>query len=282
MKTLSCGRFRLPLNRPLIMGIVNLTPDSFSGDGLKGRVADALSHARAEWEAGADILDLGAESTRPGAAPVSLQEELDRLLPVLEKMRDWEIPISIDSYKPEVMRAALAMGASMINDINALRAHGALEIAAASDCGICLMHMRNEPRNMQQNPCYEDVLGEVRDFLIGRVLACRDAGIAPERLLLDPGFGFGKNLLHNVTLFRNLQKLTVNDLPLLVGVCKKRMIGELTGGREIDERLPGSLAAAVVAAEKMDGQAIIIRSHDARATKDALAVWSALAGREKS
>jgi len=264
------------------MGIVNLTPDSFSGDGLTGSVADALFHARAEWEAGADILDLGAESTRPGAAPISLQEELDRLLPVLEKMRDWEIPLSIDSSKPEVMRAALAMGACMINDINALRVPGALEAVAASDCGLCLMHMQGKPRDMQRDPCYKDVIGEVRGFLAERVLACQDVGIAPERLLLDPGFGFGKNLLHNVTLFRYLPKLMVNDLPLLVGVCRKRMIGELTGGREVDERLSGSLAAAVVAAEKMNGQALVIRAHDVRATKDALTVWSALTGREKS
>ncbi|MDR0234029.1 MAG: dihydropteroate synthase [Zoogloeaceae bacterium] len=281
-KTLSCGRFSLPLDRPLIMGIVNLTPDSFSGDGLAGGGADALSYARMQWEAGADILDLGAESTRPGATPVSLQEELDRLLPILEKTRDWNIPVSVDTYKPEVMRAALAMGASMMNDIGALRAPGAPEAIAASDCAVCLMHMRGKPRDMQQNPHYDDVVGEVRDFLAERVLACQEAGIAPNRLLLDPGFGFGKRLEHNVALFRRLPEFALNGLPLLVGVCRKRMIGELAGGRPVEERLPGSLAAAVAAAEKLNGKALVIRTHDVAATKDALAVWSALAGRERT
>jgi len=278
MKTFHCGRFRLPLDRPLIMGIVNLTPDSFSGDGLQGGV-DALAYARMQWEAGADILDLGAESTRPGATPVSLQEELDRLLPVLEEVCAWDVPVSVDTCKPEVMRAALQAGAAMINDINALRAPGALEAVAASDSGLCLMHMQNEPRTMQQNPVYEDVVGEVRDFLAGRVLACREAGIAPERLLLDPGFGFGKNLQHNLTLLRHLPDLSPDALPFLVGVSRKRMIAELTG-RDVAERLPGSLAAALFAAHNMKGQGLVIRVHDVAATKDALAVWSALMERE--
>jgi len=281
---LQCGRFRLALDRPLIMGIVNLTPDSFSGDGVL--VADArhllteaaLTRARAQWEAGADILDLGAESTRPGAMPVSLQEELNRLLPVLEKMRDWEIPVSIDTYKPEVMQAALAAGASMINDINGLRSPDALKIVAASGCGICLMHMQGTPRNMQANPVYDDVVGEVRDFLAERINACRAAGIADDRLLLDPGFGFGKTLAHNIALFRRLPELAVDGLPVLVGVCRKRLIGELTGGKAADARLPGSLAAAIAAAEQMEDHALILRVHDVVATKDALTVWSALAG----
>ena len=279
-KTFQCGRFRLSLARPLIMGIVNLTPDSFSGDGLTGSVADALSFARKQWEAGADILDVGAESSRPGAMPVSLQEELDRLLPVLEKMRDWDIPVSVDTYKPEVMQAALSVGVSLINDINALRAPGALDAVAASDCGLCLMHMQGAPRNMQENPVYEDVVAEVRAFLAERINACRAKGISDNRLLLDPGFGFGKRLEHNVALFRRLPEIAVDNLPVLVGVCRKRMIGDLTGGKDADARLPGSLAAAIVAAEKMEHHALIVRVHDVTATRDALTVWSALAKRE--
>ncbi|GHU43508.1 dihydropteroate synthase [Betaproteobacteria bacterium] len=272
MPFLACGRFRFSLNRPLIMGIVNLTPDSFSGDGLGRDTAAAIAHARAQWEAGADMLDLGAESTRPGSEPTSLQEELDRLLPVLEVLRDWEVPVSIDTYKPEVMRAALAAGADMINDINALRAPGALEAVAASNCGICLMHMQGEPRNMQQNPVYADVVGEVGAFIAERIHACRQAGIADERLVLDPGFGFGKNLDHNLELFARLPELFIDHLPLLVGVCRKRMLGEITG-RPVDERQAATLASTVIAAEK---GATIIRVHDVAMTKDALAVWSAI------
>jgi dihydropteroate synthase len=277
LSTLHCGRFRLPLTRPLIMGIVNLTPDSFSGDGVAGNgtayVDAALAHARAQWAAGADILDLGAESTRPGALPVSLSEELDRLLPVLEGLRDWNVPVSIDTYKPEVMQAALAAGASMINDINALQSPGALKTGAGSDCGLCLMHMQGEPRHMQQNPVYADVVTEVRDFLAERVNACRQAGIADARLVLDPGFGFGKRLPHNLELFRRLRETSPEGLPVLVGVCRKTLLGDLTG-RPVSERQAASLAASVVAAQK---GAKIIRVHDVAATRDALKVWEALA-----
>jgi dihydropteroate synthase len=257
------------------MGIVNLTPDSFSGDGIFGSMAMALAHARAQWEAGADILDLGAESTRPGAQPTSLQEELDRLLPVLEKIRaeGWPIPVSIDTYKPEVMRAVLAAGADMINDINALRVPGALEAVAASDCGICLMHMQGEPLNMQRAPVYADVTREVRDFLVERLATCDAAGIARDRLVLDPGFGFGKTLEHNIELFRRLPELMVEGLPLLVGVCRKTMLGGITG-RPVEERLAAGLAATVVAAAK---GAKFIRIHDVAAHRDALAIWNALA-----
>jgi dihydropteroate synthase len=272
MPFLACGRFRLSLERPLIMGIVNLTPDSFSGDGLGRDTAAAIAHARAQWEAGADMLDLGAESTRPGSEPTSLQEELDRLLPALEVLREWNVPISIDTYKPEVMRAALAFGADMINDINALRAPGALEAVAANDCGICLMHMQGEPRHMQQNPVYADVVGEVSAFMTERVNACRAAGIADERLLLDPGFGFGKNLDHNLELFARLPELSIDNLPLLVGACRKRMLGEITG-RPVNERQAATLASTVIAAEK---GARVIRVHDVAITKDALAVWGAI------
>ncbi|MDR2165949.1 MAG: dihydropteroate synthase [Zoogloeaceae bacterium] len=272
MSSLRCGRFRLSLERPLIMGIVNLTPDSFSGDGLGRNTTAAIAHARTQWESGADMLDLGAESTRPGSEPTSLQEELDRLLPVLEVIRAWNVPISIDTYKPEVMRAALAAGADMVNDINALRAPGALDAVAASDCGLCLMHMQGEPRNMQRNPVYVDVVKEVGDFLVERVRACRKVGIADARLVLDPGFGFGKNLEHNLELFRRLPEVAPDGLPLLAGVCRKTMLGELTG-RPVSERQAASLAAAVMAAQK---GARIIRVHDVAAARDALTVWEAL------
>lgn len=254
------------------MGIVNLTPDSFSGDGLAGRTGAALDHARAQLEAGADILDLGAESTKPGIQPTSLQEELDRLLPVLEVVSTWGVPVSVDTCKPQVMAASLASGASMINDINGLRAPGALEVVAASDCGICLMHMQGEPRHMQESPVYGDVVAEVRAFLAARTQACRQAGIAEERLVLDPGFGFGKTLHHNLELFAGLARLAVDGLPLLVGVSRKSMLGAVTG-RPVQQRLAASLAAAVLAAAK---GARIIRVHDVAQTRDALAVWSAI------
>jgi dihydropteroate synthase len=285
--TLRCGRFDLPLDRPLIMGIVNITPDSFSGDGVladgtvfsgnrRDPVEVAIERARVQWEAGADMLDLGAESTRPGAQPVSLQEELARLLPVLEAVRDWKIPVSIDTYKPEVMQAALAAGADMINDINALQSPGALEIVAGSNCGLCLMHMQGEPRHMQEQPRYDDVVGEVGAFLDARIRACRMAGIADERLALDPGFGFGKNLEHNLELFARLPELFREGLPLLVGTCRKRMLGEITG-RPVGERMAATLATTVLAAEK---GANIIRVHDVGVTLDALSVWAAIRDRE--
>ncbi|MDR2365694.1 MAG: dihydropteroate synthase [Zoogloeaceae bacterium] len=279
---LRCGRFRLSLERPLIMGIVNITPDSFSGDGVLtgGRdcVAASLERARAQREAGADILDLGAESTRPGSEPTALEEELDRLIPALEAMRDWNVPLSVDTCKPEVMQAALDAGADMVNDINALRSPGALEAVMKSDCGLCLMHMQGEPRNMQQNPTYDDVVGEVRDFLAERIRACRTAGIADERLALDPGFGFGKNLEHNLELFARLPELFLDGLPLLIGACRKRMLGEITG-RPVDERLAATLATTVIAAEK---GAKIIRVHDVGVTRDALAVWTAIKNAERA
>lgn len=278
MKTLCCGPYRLSLDRPLVMGIVNLTPDSFSGDGLRGDTARAIAHARRQWEAGADILDLGAESSRPGAIPTPENEELARLLPILAEVTTWGIPISVDTYKPAVMSAALAAGAAMINDINGLRAPGAIAAVSQHECGICLMHMQGQPLTMQAAPAYGDVVTEVRGFLAERVATCRDAGIAAERIVLDPGFGFGKALEHNLALFRNLESLAVDDLPLLVGVSRKSMLGTITG-RAVDERLPASLAAAVMAAQ---GGAKIIRVHDVAATRDALAVLAALAKGEEA
>ncbi|HEX5801774.1 MAG TPA: dihydropteroate synthase [Azospira sp.] len=271
---LHCGKFELSLDRPLVMGIVNMTPDSFSGDGLGGSTERAIQHARAQLAAGADLLDLGAESSRPGAQPTSLDDELRRLLPVLEALAGCGVPLSVDTYKPEVMRAAIAAGASMINDIYALRMPGAVDAVAASDCGVCLMHMQGEPLTMQQHPVYDDVVGEVRHFLAERVAAMDAAGVARNRIVLDPGFGFGKALEHNLALLRHLPAAGVRDLPLLAGLSRKSMLGQITG-RAVDERLPASLAAALLA---LEGGARILRVHDVAATRDAVAVWSATRG----
>lgn len=268
----SCGRFTLRLDRPLIMGIVNLTPDSFSGDGLRGDVGRAVDHARRQIDAGADILDLGAESSRPGAQPTGLDEELARLLPVLAELTDCGVPISVDTYKPEVMRSALAAGASMINDIYGFRQPGAIEAVAAGDCGLCVMHMQGEPLSMQSAPQYENVVDAVRSFLAERVDALTRVGIARERIVLDPGFGFGKTLEHNLSLFAALPELVEEGLPLLAGVSRKSMLGAITG-RGVNERLAASIAAAVLAAER---GVSILRVHDVAATRDALAVLSAV------
>lgn len=272
MRHFHCGRYRLPLVRPLVMGIVNLTPDSFSGDGLVGDVDSAIEHARLQMAAGADILDIGAESSRPGAIPTPVGEELRRLLPVLEEITAWGVPVSVDTYKPSVMHAALTAGAAMINDITGMSQPEALAVVAGSDCGICLMHMRGEPGTMQQAPQYRDVLGEVRGVLAAALARCRAAAIVDERLVLDPGFGFGKSLEHNLLLFRQMSQTAVDGLPLLVGVSRKSMLGAITG-RSVGERLPASLAAAVLAADK---GARILRVHDVAATRDALAVWAAI------
>lgn len=269
---LRCGKYRLSIERPLIMGIVNLTPDSFSGDGLAADAARAIEHARSQIEAGADMIDLGAESSRPGAIPASLDEELARLLPVLDGLADCPVPISVDTYKPEVMSAALAHGASMINDIFALRRSGALEAVAASDCAVCLMHMQGEPLTMQQSPDYADVVAEVRGFLDARAVAAITAGIARDRLVLDPGFGFGKTLEHNLALLARLDETACDGLPILAGMSRKSMLGAITG-RPVGERKAASIAAALIAAER---GARILRVHDVAETKDALAVWQAV------
>lgn len=272
--TLRCGDFSLSLQRPLLMGIVNLTPDSFSGDGLANDTARALAHARQQIDAGADLLDIGAESSRPGAVPTAEDEELGRLLPVLEALNGCGIPISVDTYKPAVMRAALAHGASMINDIYALRVPGAIAAVADSDCAICLMHMQGAPLSMQEQPAYQDVASEVRAFLRTRVTAARAAGIAANRLVLDPGFGFGKTLQHNLELLRAIADLSFDGLPLLAGVSRKSMLGALTG-RPVGSRLPASLAAALLAVQR---GAKILRVHDVAETSDALAIWQAVDG----
>lgn len=272
MTYLKCGSFNLPLQRPLVMGIVNLTPDSFSGDGLVGCVDKAIAHARTQFEAGADILDIGAESTRPGAIPTSASDELARLIPVLGEVTRWGVPVSVDTYKPVVMQAALAAGASMINDIAGMRDPDALAAIADSDCGVCVMHMQGMPLDMQQAPVYGDVVAEVRSFLADAVGRCRRVGVEDERLLLDPGFGFGKTLAHNLALFQALTATTTDSLPLLVGVSRKSMLGAITG-RPVEERLAASVAAAVMAAMK---GAAVVRVHDVAATKDALAVCEAI------
>lgn len=254
------------------MGIVNLTPDSFSGDGLVGDVDLAIQHARQQFEAGADILDIGAESSRPGAIPTPLDEELARLIPVLSEISRWGVPVSVDTYKPAVMRAALEAGASMINDITGMTDPQALAAVSGSGCGVCVMHMQGEPGTMQQAPHYADVVAEVGLFLEAAVGRCRQAGIDHERLVLDPGFGFGKSLEHNLMLFRALSATTHDDLPLLVGVSRKSMLGAITG-RPVEQRLAASIAAALLAAQR---GAKILRVHDVAATRDALAVRAAI------
>lgn len=270
---LHCGPYRLVLDRPLVMGIVNLTPDSFSDDGLGSDVERAVEHARRQWEAGADILDLGAESSRPGAIPTPEDEELRRLLPVIERIAAWGVPISVDTYKPRVMRAALAAGATLYNDISGLRDPESFAVLRDSDCGVCIMHMQGVPGSMQSAPSYQDVVGEVWRYLAERVAACQAAGVETSRIILDPGFGFGKTVEHNVELFKALPRYCkAESLPVLVGVSRKSMLGAITG-RPVDSRLPASLAAAVVAAES---GAKILRVHDVAATCDALKVWAAL------
>ena len=272
MTTIRCGKYRLRRERPLLMGIVNLTPDSFSGDGLLNDVARAVDHARQQFEAGADILDLGAESSRPGAQPTPEDEELRRLLPVLREVVAWGVPISVDTYKPAVMRAALDAGADMINDIAGLASGEALAAVADSECAVCVMHMRGDPGSMQRAPIYGDVVAEVSGCLVAAAGRCVAAGIDRQRIVLDPGFGFGKTLEHNLALFRALNGNFWNDFPLLVGVSRKSMLGEITG-RPVGERQAASVAAALLAAQR---GAAIIRVHDVAATRDALAVWSAV------
>lgn len=274
MAYLHCGKFELSLARPLLMGIVNLTPDSFSGDGLSGSADLAIAHARKQFAAGADLLDLGAESSRPGAIATPEGEELQRLMPVLEEVSTWGLPISVDTYKPVVMRAAIAAGASMINDITGLQNPEALSVVSASQCAVCIMHMQGEPRTMQLAPEYRDVLAEVRQFLLLAVNRCKEAKIERNRVVLDPGFGFGKSLQHNLAMLRSLREFAIDELPVLVGLSRKSMLGAITG-RPVTERLAASVAAALLAAQ---AGAKLIRVHDVAETRDALAVWSAIQG----
>lgn len=269
---LYCGKYRLTLDRPLVMGIVNLTPDSFSGDGFATDTERAVAHAWAQIAAGADLLDIGAESSRPGAVPISLADELNRLLPVLDALQDCGVPISVDTYKPEVMLSALAAGAAMINDIYGFRMPGALDAVASSGCAVCIMHMRGEPLTMQQSPNYVDVVDEVRKFLAQRVDAAEEAGIARQRIVIDPGYGFGKGLDHNIELLRRQTTLLTIGLPLLVGMSRKSMLGQITG-HPVRDRIYASVTAALLAAQR---GAAILRVHDVAATCEALAVWRAI------
>lgn len=269
---LELARSTLDLSHPVVMGVLNVTPDSFSDGGRHVALEDALEAAGRMVEEGAGIIDIGGESTRPGALEVPVEEELRRVLPVIEALRGrLAVPLSIDTRKPQVMRAAVAEGVDLINDVNALRAPGALEAAARSGAAVCLMHMQGEPETMQVDPRYQDVVGEVRQFLSARVAACDAAGIPRTRLILDPGIGFGKRLEHNLALLARLGELG-NGLPLLVGVSRKALFGTLLG-RPVHERLAGSLAAATAA---VLAGANLIRTHDVAATVDAVRVAAAL------
>ena len=275
--TWQAGRFRINLSTPKIMGIINLTPDSFSDGGTYSRSSSAaLAHAERLLAEGAHILDIGGESTRPGAAHVSPEEEWARLQPIVSEIIKWDVPLSVDTRRTAIMQRLLGNGlADIINDISALEDNGAIELLAAHpDIGICLMHMQGLPETMQNNPQYQDVVAEVAGYLKARAQTCQAAGIRSDRIVLDPGIGFGKNLQHNIQLMRHLPDLQAQtDLPLLIGVSRKRMIGEITGEAEPAQRIHGSVAAALYAAER---GAAILRVHDVKATADALKVWQAL------
>ncbi|HQS37006.1 MAG: dihydropteroate synthase [Methylotenera sp. 24-45-7] len=270
---LHCGRFQLDLTYPRVMGIVNVTPDSFSDGGQYAATDLAVAHAQQLIAEGADILDIGGESTRPGAEPVSLQEELRRVIPVIEALSKIStVPLSIDTYKPQVMQAAIQAGVDIVNDIRALQEEHALEIVANSNVGVCLMHMQGVPQTMQINPTYADVLSEVQQFLADRAVACLAHGINKNRIMLDPGFGFGKTKEHNIALIQHLDRLTQLGYPLLVGLSRKSVLGKIAGGDEL-QRLHAGLAASVISVMK---GAKVVRVHDVKATVDALKVVAAV------
>ncbi len=271
---LRCGNFQFDMSRPLVMGIVNVTPDSFYDGGLHRQHAAALVHAHRLIAEGADILDIGGESTRPGAQPVSVQEELDRVMPIFEGLRDVSVPVSIDTCKAQVMQAAIAAGAQMVNDIDALQDTASMDAVAGTGVAVCLMHKQGSPQNMQQQPDYQDVVAEVSVFLAARIEAAVSAGIGRERIVIDPGFGFGKSLAHNLALLRELGKLTEAGVPVLAGLSRKSMLGALTG-QQLGDRLPASVAAALIAVQR---GANILRVHDVGATVDALKIWNAVNG----
>ena len=271
-RSLRAGRHTLPLSRPLIMGVVNVTPDSFSDGGLFHDAARAIEHARQLAAEGADILDIGGESSRPGAQAVPLEEERSRVLPVLEALVPLGVPVSVDTYKPELMREAIAAGAAMINDVFGLRRPGAVEAVAAGEVAVCIMHMQGEPRSMQQAPRYDDVVAEVREFLLARAGAAIAAGVARERIVLDPGFGFGKTPEHNLELIRALPRLAEAGYPLLAGLSRKSLFGKIVG-RPAGERVYASVAGALLAAQR---GVSILRVHDVAATRDALLVLRAI------
>lgn len=273
--TLDCHGRLLTLDRPRVMGIVNVTPDSFSDGGMHDLLEAAVAHGLQLAAEGADVLDVGGESTRPGASDVDLAEELRRVIPVIERLaRETSLPISVDTSKPEVMRAAVAAGAGLINDIYALRRDGALDAAAALGVPVVLMHMQGEPRSMQAAPVYDDVVAEVHRFLAERIFAAEMAGIAKKNLVVDPGFGFGKNLAHNLALLAQFERFSELGVAVLAGLSRKKSIGELTGRDDPRERVHGSVAAHLIAAQR---GANLLRVHDVAATVDALKVWNAVA-----
>ena len=270
---LICGDKTLDLSRPCVMGVLNVTPDSFSDGGQFHDIGQALAHAHRMIDEGAAIIDIGGESTRPGANPVDVDEELHRVLPLVRSLaRKVTVPISIDTTKPQVMQAVIDAGAGMINDVLALRTPGALEVVAASNAAACLMHMQGEPRTMQIEPHYQDVIGEVHEFLRERRDACEASGIARDRLVIDPGFGFGKAVPHNLSLLSNLDRFLDLDVPVLAGLSRKSMIGTITG-RPVDQRLHGSIALATIAILK---GARIIRAHDVAPAVDAVKIATAV------
>ncbi|UPG87552.1 dihydropteroate synthase [Luteibacter aegosomatis] len=271
---LDCNGRALSLDRPRVVGIVNVTPDSFSDGGRHDTLEAAYAHAMRLAEEGADMLDVGGESTRPGAGDVSVDDEIRRTVPLIERLAAaTTLPISIDTSKPEVMRAAVGAGAGMINDVYALRREGALDAAAELRVPVCLMHMQGEPRGMQDDPRYDDVVGEVHRFLTDRLFACELSGIDRRRVLVDPGFGFGKNLEHNLALLRAMGRFAELGAGAYAGLSRKSMIGQITGRTDPSGRVAGSLAAALVAVQR---GAIMVRVHDVAATVDALAVWAAV------
>ena len=272
---LDCAGRILVLDRPRVMGIVNVTPDSFSDGGLHADLDAAVAHALRLAAEGADVLDIGGESTRPGAQAVSVDEELARTIPVIERLaRETALPISIDTSKPEVMRAAVAAGAGMINDVYALRREGALDAAAALGVPVVLMHMQGEPRSMQAAPDYDDVVAEVHRFLAERIFSAEMAGIPKKKIVVDPGFGFGKSTAHNLALLARFERFTDLGVPALAGLSRKRSIGELTGRDDPQARIHGSVTAHLIAAQR---GAKLLRVHDVAATVDALKVWNAVA-----
>ena len=271
-KFLAFGPNSLALDRPRVMGILNVTPDSFSDGGRFVDREQAFAHARQMVADGADIIDIGGESTRPGAAPVPVDAELERVVPLVEALAREGILVSVDTQKPDVMRAALAAGAGMVNDVRALQEPGAIEAVVAGPAAVCLMHMQGEPRTMQREPHYADVVTEVRDFLVGRARACEAAGIARGRIVIDPGFGFGKTVAHNLALLRGLRVLSETGYPVLAGLSRKSMLGGFAG-RDANERAAASVAAALAAVAR---GAAIVRVHDVRETVDALKVWHAI------
>jgi dihydropteroate synthase len=276
---LDCNGRPLTLDQPRVVGIINVTPDSFSDGGQLADLESAVAHGVRLAEEGADMLDVGGESTRPGSADVSVEEELRRVLPVIEQLiARTALPIAVDTSKPEVMRAAVAAGAGMINDVYALRREGAMDAAADLRVPICLMHMQGEPRSMQDAPYYDDVVGEVHRFLTDRLFACELAGIDRRKVMVDPGFGFGKDLEHNLTLLRRLERFADLGSGVYAGLSRKSMIGTLTGRKDPAERAAGSVAAALIAVQR---GARIVRVHDVAATVDAVKVWHAVQSGDK-